>query len=118
MIVRPWEGREPRLGARVFVALCLALTIQHFRPERVAAAISASAASLALGNIVGVTLGPLVADQFSWRWSFVGVAVSAGLALARTALAPTAVFGRTPPAHFSRAVSSNLWSLWRPRKRG
>jgi hypothetical protein len=22
------------------------------------------------------------------------------------------------PTHFSRPVSSNLWSLWRPRKRG
>jgi MFS family permease len=64
-----------------FLALCLALTIQHFRPERVAAAISASAASLALGNIVGVTAGPIVADQYSWRWSFAGVAVFAGLAL-------------------------------------
>jgi MFS family permease len=65
-----------------FLALCLALTIQHFRPERVGAAISAAAAALALGNIVGVTLGPLVADQFSWRWSFAAVAVFAGLALA------------------------------------
>jgi MFS family permease len=65
-----------------FLALCLALTMQHLRPERVAAAISAAAAALAIGNIVGVTIAPLVADQFSWRWCFAGVAAVAGVALA------------------------------------
>ena len=64
-----------------FLALCLALATQHFRPERVGAAVSAVAAALALGNVAGVTVGPLVADAWSWRWMFGAVAFFAGLAL-------------------------------------
>lgn len=65
-----------------FLALSLALATQHLRPERVAAAVSATAAALALGNVAGVTVAPVVADTFSWRWMFLAVAVFAGLALA------------------------------------
>jgi MFS family permease len=65
----------------VFLALCLALATQHLRRERVGAAVGAIAASLALGNVVGVTVGPVVADAWSWRWMFGVVAVFAGLAL-------------------------------------
>jgi MFS family permease len=64
-----------------FLALCLALATQHFRPERVGAAVGAVAGSLALGNVVGVTIGPVVADAWSWRWMFGAVAFFAALAL-------------------------------------
>jgi MFS family permease len=64
-----------------FLALCLALATQHLRRERVGAAVGAVAASLALGNVVGVTIGPVVADAWSWRWMFGAVAVFAGIAL-------------------------------------
>jgi hypothetical protein len=43
-----------------------------------------------------------VSRPFTRRQALLG---GAGLALARTALAPTAVFGRTPPDHFSAAVA-------------
>jgi MFS family permease len=64
-----------------FLALSLALLTQHLRPERVGSAVAVVAASLAAGNIVGVTLAPYVADIASWRWMFGLVAVFAGLAL-------------------------------------
>jgi MFS family permease len=65
-----------------FLALCLALATQHFRKERVGTAVGAIAAALALGNVVGVTVGPVVADAWSWRWMFGAVAFFAFLALA------------------------------------
>jgi MFS family permease len=65
-----------------FLALCLALATQHLRPQRVGAAISATAAALALGNVVGVTIAPIVADAYSWRWMFVAVGAFAAMALA------------------------------------
>ena len=64
-----------------FLALCLALATQHFRPERVGVAVSAAAAAMALGNIAGVTVGPIVSDVASWRWMFGVVGCIAALAL-------------------------------------
>ncbi len=76
----------------VFLALCLALATQHVRPHRVAAAVSATAAALAFGNVVGVTIAPVVADQFSWRWMFVAVAL---LAIGALVLSVRSI----PPGH-------------------
>ncbi len=64
-----------------FLALCLALATQHFRPARVGAVVSVAAASMAFGNVAGVTVGPVVADVASWRWMFGAVGVIAGCAL-------------------------------------
>jgi MFS family permease len=64
-----------------FLALCLALMTQYLRPERVGAAVGAVAAALAFGNVAGVTVGPVVADAWSWRWMFGAVAGLAAIAL-------------------------------------
>jgi MFS family permease len=81
-----------------FLALTLALATQHARAERVGAIIAASATAMTCANIAGVTLVPVLADAQSWRWLYVLVALSVGVALAcsfrAVPTAPTTPRGR------------------------
>jgi MFS family permease len=58
-----------------FVPLCFALVTQHVRHERVGRGVGSVARGIGIGAILGVTLGPIVTDALSWRWTFVISAV-------------------------------------------
>lgn len=70
------------LGAGLYTPNAAAAAAMSVRPERRGRALAIVFAGLNIANVVGVPVGTLIGNHYSWRWTFVFVAAIGIIALA------------------------------------
>jgi MFS family permease len=73
-----------------------AIIAQYYKGRRRAFAIGVYSVGMALGGVLGIWVGGIIAEKYSWRWAFIWMGVP-GLALAVLASRLREVDRRPPP---------------------
>jgi MFS transporter, DHA1 family, inner membrane transport protein len=74
------------LGAGLYTPTAAAAAAMSVRPERRGRALAIVFAGLNVANVVGVPIGTLIGNHYSWRWTFGFVAIIGVVALASVAV--------------------------------
>ena len=89
-----------------------AILAQYYKGKRRAFAIGVYSVGMALGGVLGIWVGGIIAEKYSWRWAFIWMGVP-GLVLALLASRLREVDRRPPPP-----VLDTMREWWRQGLRG
>ena len=85
-----------------------AIIAQYYKGRRRAFAIGIYSVGMALGGLLGIVLGGLVAERYGWRWAFIAMGAP-GLLLAVLASRTTGFAQAVPITPMDESIHNTIW---------